>query len=80
MPTCKECVDVLYDYIEGTLDAQTTRDLDEHFEMCPPCLEFVRSYRAVPNLTRHALAAEVPSEVAHRLKEVLRKSRPSGKL
>jgi anti-sigma factor RsiW len=76
MPTCKECIDILQDYLEGVLPAEMAHELDEHFGACPPCVQFVATYRAVPKLSRHALAAsEIPSEVASRLKDALRRAR-----
>ena len=31
MICCKECLDLLYDYLEGNLGAETTKLLEEHF-------------------------------------------------
>ena len=36
MTCCKECVDLLYDYLEGELDPESTARLEEHFADCPP--------------------------------------------
>jgi anti-sigma factor RsiW len=78
MATCKECIDVLYDYIEGTLEPDLTHRLDEHFGECPPCMAFVATYRSVPTLSRSALVEdirEIPTEVKQRLKDALRRAR-----
>ena len=32
MICCKECIDLLYDYFEGSLDQETTISLEEHFQ------------------------------------------------
>ena len=45
MICCKECIDLLYDYIEGLLDQETSKSLEEHFEECPPCIAFLNTYK-----------------------------------
>ena len=69
--SCKECVDLLLDYLDGQLPADDQRALDEHFQACPPCLDILKSYRAVPHICREATAASMPPEVADRLRRFL---------
>jgi len=73
-PKCKECVDLLVDYLEGGLPAEDEKHLDEHFMACPPCLDFLDQYRASSSLSRRALETEMPEELADKLSDFLHKS------
>jgi anti-sigma factor RsiW len=68
---CKECVDLLGDYIEGTLAPDQAKALEEHLSLCPPCITFVRTYRATGRLCRHVLKSEMPRELIASLKSFL---------
>ncbi len=48
--TCKECLDFIDAYIEGTLDPELRAEFESHLEKCPPCVQYVESYeKAVGN-------------------------------
>ncbi len=64
---CKECVDLLGEYIEGSLPPDRAQALEEHLSLCPPCITFVRTYKATRRLCREKLAAEMPQELADSL-------------
>ena len=68
---CKECVDLLGEYIEGSLPPDRARALEDHLSLCPPCITFVRTYRATRKLCRSALKREMPSELMSSLKSFL---------
>lgn len=71
---CKECVDLLVDYLEGALPEERERALDDHFVGCPPCLDFLDQYRASSELCRKAIATDMPEEMAAKLGEFLHKA------
>ena len=73
---CKDCVDLLGEYIEGTLPPERAKALEDHLSFCPPCITFVRTYRATRKLCRHALAAEMPQELMSSLASFLGKHVP----
>ena len=73
---CKDCVDLLGEYIEGTLSPERSKELEDHLSLCPPCITFVRTYRATRKLCRHALAAEMPPELVSSLSSFLGKHVP----
>jgi anti-sigma factor RsiW len=76
--TCRETIDLLLDLLEGRLPDGERADLEAHLAGCPPCVEFVNSYKATPGILRKALAVELPKDVADRLGTFLRdKRRPS---
>ena len=69
----KECIDLLYDYFEGSLDQDTTKSLEEHFEDCPPCIAFLNTYKSTTLLCRDTLnQIEIPDEVRHTLQSFLK--------
>ena len=73
---CKDCVDLLGEYIEGTLPPEKAKELEDHLSLCPPCITFVRTYRATRGLCRQALAAEMPQELMSSLASFLGKHVP----
>ena len=76
MICCKECIDLLYDYIEGLLDQDTTKSLEEHFEECPPCIAFFNTYKSTTTLCRDTLnQIEIPDEVRHTLQRFLKENK-----
>lgn len=72
--TCKECVDLLMDYIERSLDTQTYNRLDEHLKSCPPCIHFLKSYRKCSELAGQLRdqRVQIPLELENRLKGFLK--------
>ncbi|TMB12555.1 MAG: zf-HC2 domain-containing protein [Deltaproteobacteria bacterium] len=68
---CKECVDLLGEYVEGVLPPDRAKALEDHLSTCPPCITFVRTYRATRKLCRNALATEMPKELMSSLSSFL---------
>jgi len=76
MICCKECLDLLYDYIEGSLDQETTDSLEEHFQECPPCISFMKTYKSTTMICRDTLnQIEVPVAVREALLNVLKENK-----
>ena len=73
---CKDCVDLLGEYIEGTLAPARAQELEDHLSTCPPCITFLRTYRATRRLCRSALATEMPAELMSSLTSFLGKHVP----
>jgi anti-sigma factor (TIGR02949 family) len=72
MFTCKESIDLLLDYLDGDMPEEQARHLEEHLAACPPCIDFLRTYRATPGICQRALQKQMPQELSERLKEFLR--------
>jgi len=80
MICCKECIDLLHDYIEGSLDQNTSKALKEHFEECPPCIAFMNTYKSTTTLCRDTLnQIEIPDEVRHTLQSFLKENTKENK-
>jgi anti-sigma factor (TIGR02949 family) len=69
---CKNVVDVLRALLDGELSVAEEQELRQHLEACPPCIEFVRTYRKTSDICKKALAREMPAELADRLTSFLR--------
>ena len=63
---------MLGDFLDGAMSPEDEAHLKEHLEGCPPCVDFLRTYRATPELCRRALASQMPAEMSNRLMEFLR--------
>ena len=80
MICCKECIDLLHDYIEGSLDQKTSKSLEGHFEECPPCIAFMNTYKSTTTLCRDTLnQIEIPDEVRHTLQSFLKENTKENK-
>jgi anti-sigma factor RsiW len=74
MMYCQDCVTLLADYLDGTLPEEEKAALEEHLSYCPPCITFVRTYKATTRVAKKHLALAMPEEVGTRLHEYLQKS------
>tara|TARA_B100000686_G_scaffold353865_1_gene461191 strand:+ start:4916 stop:5164 length:249 start_codon:yes stop_codon:yes gene_type:complete len=73
MTCCKECLDLLCDYLEGELDDKTSRSLEQHFEDCPPCIAFFKTYKTTAKLCRESFGTiEIPPEVKKKLTQFIK--------
>ena len=76
MSCCKECLELLHDYLEGELNPDVSASLEEHFEDCHPCISFFNTYKATTNFCQTALKdTEIPEIVKERLKKFIDKNK-----
>lgn len=70
---CRDVQRLLFDYAQGTLDPEVKRQLDEHLRDCPPCLDFVQTYRTTIAVTRcHCRGrCEMPLELRRKLEQFI---------
>lgn len=73
---CKECVDLLVDYLDGSLPEDQASALEAHLSKCMPCITFVRTYKATTHLCHQKLAREMPQELMSSLQGFLEKQIP----
>ena len=77
---CKELTDVLCDYLEGTLDSETHKELEEHFNDCPPCTAFLSTYKKTSNLCRQCIGqTEIPPALKEKLKSFVQNKLKKGR-
>lgn len=76
-PTCRDVVDLLLDYLEEALGADTRATLQRHFDDCAPCLTYLRTYdrsrRLVGHVARGDTHEPLPELVVERLRQLLRR-------
>jgi anti-sigma factor RsiW len=76
MICCKECLELLHDYIEGELSTEVHASLEDHFKDCPPCIAFLSTYKATIHMSRTTLKSnDIPDIVKERLKEFVDKNK-----
>ncbi len=71
---CEDCVDLLFDYLESSLDPETLKQLSEHLAACPPCVHFLKTYQSCLTMEKKLREQEVqiPIEMENRLKSFLK--------
>jgi anti-sigma factor RsiW len=67
---CSHTKKLLFEFVEGQLPPETHRKLEKHIGNCPPCLDYVKSYRHTIHVTHHHGLPETPMPPA--LKQKLR--------
>ena len=72
MITCREQVDLLVDYFDGTLDPEIARALEQHLDGCPSCLNFIKTYKATIKWVGEEVCEEMPEELMTRLTSFLK--------
>lgn len=72
MCTCKDAVSLLLCYLDGEMEAEQEKEFHEHLSACPPCVDFLKTYRSTSSVCRRALEMAMPSEVADKLSAFLR--------
>ena len=72
MLTCQEVVNLLVEYLDGTLDAQTARELERHLEGCVTCHNFIKTYKATAAWVKEITYEEIPDEFKDRLASFLK--------
>src|SRR5690349_526507 len=70
---CLRLRKLLYQYVEGELDAPTYEQLKKHLGDCPPCLEYVETYRKTVSLCRchGSPARSMPPELQKKLQDFI---------
>lgn len=68
---CPEMMDLIVDYLEEELDDEERRHLEFHLELCPPCMNFLQTYKQTGTVCREALERQMPSALKSSLHDFL---------
>jgi len=69
---CKKDFKRLSEYLDGELDPDVCREIEQHFRDCPECRECVESMRKTIQLCKEAATEEIPADARERLMSMLR--------
>jgi anti-sigma factor RsiW len=79
--TCREFVEFLMDYLEGTLPAASRATFERHVADCPDCKAYLATYRETVRLGKAVyrdLDADVPADVPEDLVRAILDARRQG--
>jgi hypothetical protein len=63
--TCRRLIlEYLVEYEDGTMASEDRVRLEQHFACCPPCLVFLKSYRATGRTLKMLKPREIPKNLA----------------
>ena len=69
---CREFVECITGYLEGTLAAEDRRRFDEHLQVCPHCTAYLDQMRTVLRLTGRLTEDQIPEPARQDLLRVFR--------
>ena len=75
---CGRVVDLLVQYLEGELPADTTAELEHHLSRCSACVARLNTYRATVSLLASLRDDELPPELRNAVRAFLEPEGASG--
>jgi anti-sigma factor RsiW len=70
--SCQELVELVTDWLEGTLDERHRRAFEEHLAACSGCTEYVEQLRATIELTGTLTPADLSPDAEEVLLQAFR--------
>ena len=64
---CIEVVELVSDYLDGELDPETRRRVEEHLALCPPCRIYVEQVRGTVRALGHLPPDGLPEDAVAEL-------------
>lgn len=64
---CRQAVELVTDYIEGSMSRADRRRFETHLSSCPHCTAYLAQMRSTIQLTGRLRSEELPSEVREEL-------------
>ena len=68
---CQELVDLLLEFVDGTLEPEREAQFRRHLCGCLPCYVYLETYHATIQLTRTLPKVEMPKEMEDRLRAMI---------
>ena len=68
---CRNIVDLVLNYLEGTLDRPVRQAFEDHIADCTNCWQFLKSYRDTVDLGQSLQQEDIPPDVRSRLDQFL---------
>jgi anti-sigma factor RsiW len=70
--TCRELVEVITDYIEGTLPEDDRRRFEQHLGECPYCVDYLEQMRKTIDTLGELREESIPPEAREELLKAFR--------
>jgi anti-sigma factor RsiW len=67
MFNCDDVIQLLTDYVDGELETESQTELDRHFKVCPPCVNFLETFKVTIELTGTFRCEDIPEAVSQKL-------------
>jgi anti-sigma factor RsiW len=74
MITCRELLDLLFDYTSGDLLVEQQVGVEQHLSSCGRCAAFVESYRLIIRMARQLPRSPLPPHLERQLRALLQES------
>lgn len=75
MISCQQLIEFCLDYVEGVLPDEEQVGFRRHLSQCPDCVTFFETYRITPEVSREALATQIPASVRESVRSFLQSRR-----
>lgn len=75
---CQELVEIVTDYLEGTLPAYDRARFDAHLMTCPGCREYVEQMRITLRMTGRLTVESIAPSVRDELLQAFRRMKASS--
>lgn len=72
---CRQAVELVTDYLEGTLSARARRRFEAHLAACPHCTEYLAQIRATIELTGSVTPDDLTPQMQDEFIDVYRRWR-----
>jgi anti-sigma factor RsiW len=69
---CREDFKRLSEYLDGELDEEVCREIEQHFRYCPECRKCVETMKRTIQLCKSVATEEIPAAARERLRSMLR--------
>jgi anti-sigma factor RsiW len=75
---CREVVEIVSDFLDGSLPARDRARVEQHLLVCPPCSRYLAQMRATVGGLGDLRAAHEPVEVGRELVDLFRQWKRKG--
>ena len=69
--TCQQLIDFIMSYLDDELPEDQRAEFDRHMAVCPPCVNYLRTYEKSVLLAKACANESVPDEVPESLVQAI---------
>lgn len=71
--TCNQIANLVLAYLNGQLSPRVKRDFEQHLDICPDCVSFLKTYKRTVAATGSVDPVAMPAKVRNNILSFLRK-------